>query len=46
VSEGCHLKNRRGCGKDVREIVVGYNVDVAATRSLPVTFDACRFLVV
>ena len=51
VLEGCHLKDRRGCGKggiemNVREVGVGDNMDVAATGSRPVTICASRFLVV
>lgn len=51
VSEGCHLEDRRRCGKggiemNVREVGVGDNMDVAATGSRPVTMYASRFLVV
>lgn len=49
--EGCHLQDRRGCGKGgiemtVREVDVGDNMDVAATRSRPATIYASIFLVV
>lgn len=49
--EGCHLKDRLGCGKvgteiNVREVGVGDNMDVAATGSRPVTIYPSMFLVV